>query len=67
MRLEKEFRTEVQKRNKFKFIEIVSKEFTNESTVDLPACIYAEKAYQAFKEHGLFDEYGFLKPVEEIA
>ena len=64
MSLEKELRTEVLKRNKAKFIHIVS-ESQQTSGVNLPGFIFAEQVYEEFRRKGMLDEYGFIISIEE--
>ena len=60
--MEKEFFKEIRKRNKKKFIDIVSKEIKKFQTgVNIPEFIEAEEAYKEFKRANLFDNYGYLR------
>ena len=69
----KEFFTEIRNRNKAKFIAITSKKIeefnrqNNPNGVELPSFIEAEQAYNNFQRAGLFDNYGYLKPLPEQA
>ena len=61
--MEKEFLKEIRKRNKNKFIEIVSKEIKKFQTgfVNIPEFVEAEEAYNEFQKANLFDSYGYLR------
>ena len=65
-----EFYTEIRRRNKEKFIAVVSKEIEKEQAkedgVNIPAFLEAEDAYNEFLNAGCFDEYGRLKPIPEV-
>ena len=61
--MEKELVKEIRKRNKNKFIEIVSREIKKLQTgfVNIPEFIEAEEAYNEFEKANLFDYYGYLR------
>jgi hypothetical protein len=67
--MEKEFFNEIRERNKAKFISIVSKDIEKqqkkEGGIHIPSFLEAETAYNEFQKAGCFDQYGYLKPINQ--
>lgn len=63
-----DFYREIRKRNKAKFISVVTKQIEKENakngnSVNIPEFLEAEATYEDFKRADAFDCYGFLKPI----
>ena len=63
----KDFYSEIRKRNKEKFIQVrteqIRKENEKSNGVNIPEFLDAESEYNAFKNAGCFDCYGYLKQI----
>ena len=62
-----DFYKEIKKRNKEKFIKIrieqIKRENSKTDGVNIPEFLDAESEYNAFKNAGCFDCYGYLKQI----